>query len=172
MSMGEIDISWESLRRIVQDWAGTSAEPSEFEPLVGGCVNTTLLLKLTDGMRAVLKVSPYRVDRSFEREATQLALLKSIGLPVPQVYSWKIGSLDDPVSYLLMEFVEGTDFAQVKGRCTTEEYDDLQRHLAELTLTLHANTNARYMRIMEGGESFEKWPQFFRHVYDNILHES
>src|SRR5688572_23336652 len=128
MSIGEVDISWEALRRIVQDWAGSSAEPSEFEPLVGGCINTTLLLKLKDGTKTVLKVSPYRVDRSFEREATQLTLLKTLGIPVPEVYAWKIGSLDDPVSYLLMEFVEGADFAHAKSLCTPEDYDDLQRN--------------------------------------------
>ena len=171
MSMGEIDISWETLRRIVQDWAGTSAEPSEFVSLEGGCINTTLAITLKDGTRAVLKVSPYRVDRSFEREATQLTLLKTLGVPVPEVYGWKIGSLDDPISYLLMEFVEGTHFARAKSLCSPEEYDDLQRHLAELILTLHAKTNERYMRIMEGGETFERWPAFYRHIYDSILHE-
>ena len=172
MSIGEIDISWDSLRRIVQDWAGTSAELTEFEPLVGGCINTTLLLKLKDGTKAVLKVSPYRVDRAFEREATQLTLLRSLGIPVPKVYSWKIGSLDDPVSYLLIEFIEGTDFGQAKRLCTEEEYDHLQRHLAEIVLALHQNTNARYMRIMDGGESFDTWPKFYRYVYDPILIEA
>ena len=171
MSMGEIDISWEALRRIVQDWAGSSAEPSEFEPLVGGCINTTLLLKLKDGTKAVLKVSPYRVDRSFEREATQLTLLKTLGVPVPEIYAWKIGSLDDPISYLLMQFVESVDFAHARSLCTSEEYDDLQRDLAEIVLKLHDKTSERYMRIMEGGETFERWPAFYRHVYDSILHE-
>ena len=45
--MGEIDISWQALRRIVQEWAGTSAELSEFVPLHGGQINTTLELHLT-----------------------------------------------------------------------------------------------------------------------------
>jgi len=69
MSMGEIDISWEVLRRIVRDWAGESVEPQQFEPLHGGCINTTLALKLNDGRKFVLKISPHRVDRAYEREA-------------------------------------------------------------------------------------------------------
>src|SRR5690348_10416517 len=104
MSMGEIDISWQALRRIVQEWAGTSAELSEFVPLHGGQINTTLELHLKDGCKAVVKVSPHRVDKSYEREAYQLTLLKSFGIPVPEVYSWRIGSLDDPVSHLLIEY--------------------------------------------------------------------
>jgi fructosamine-3-kinase len=172
MSIGEVDISWDSLRRIVHNWAGTSAELTEFEPLVGGCINTTLLLKLKDGSKAVLKVNPYRVDRSYEREAAQLALLRSLDLPAPKVLSWKIGTLDDPISYLLIEFIEGIDFAHAKSRCTAAEYDDLQRHLAEIVLTLHARTNPQYMRIMKDGETFDTWCQFYRHVYDPILHEA
>src|SRR5688572_21288420 len=114
MSMGEIDIPWQSLRRIVQEWAGTATELSEFVPLHGGQINTTLELHLSDGRKIVAKISPHRVDRSYEREAYQLTLLKSLGLPVPEVYQWKIGSLDDPVSYLLIEWIDGVDLGAVK----------------------------------------------------------
>src|SRR5829696_6289356 len=107
MSMGEVDISWQSLRRIVQDWAGTATELSEFVPLHGGQNNTTLDLHLSDGRRVVIKVSPHRVDHAYEREAYQLTLLKSLGLPVPEVYRWKTGSLDDPFSYILIEYIDG-----------------------------------------------------------------
>jgi fructosamine-3-kinase len=172
MSIGASDISWDSLRRIVQDHAGASAELIEIEPLVGGCINTTLLLKLKDAGKLVCKVSPYRVDRSFEREATQLTLLKSLGVPVPEVYRWKIGTLDDPISYLLIEFVEGIDFAHAKSACSDEQYDDLQRHLADIVLALHDHTSERYMRIMEGGETFLSWPAFYHFVYDPIFRDA
>src|SRR3954470_11993240 len=81
MSNQEGDISWQVLRRIVQDWAGTSAELSEVSHLDGGSISTTLLLKTRDDARAVLKLSPYRVDRSYEPEAHDLNLLRSIGIP-------------------------------------------------------------------------------------------
>src|SRR3954463_10170487 len=66
MSNGEIDISWQALRRIVQEWAGTSVELVEFIPLHGGQINTTLELHLSDGKKVALKVSPHRVDRAYE----------------------------------------------------------------------------------------------------------
>jgi fructosamine-3-kinase len=174
MSMGEIDISWQALRRIVQDWAGTAAELSEFVPLHGGQINTTLELHLKGAAKpkAVIKVSQHRVDKSYEREAYQLTLLKSIGIPVPEVYAWKIGSLDDPVSYMLMEHIEGTDLGHAKQQCSAEEFDALQVELAELLSTVHDQTSEKYMRVMEGGEMFENWPKFYRHVYDAIWHEA
>jgi len=172
MSIGEVDISWQALRRIVQDWAGTSAELVEFIPLHGGQINTTLELHISDGRRVVLKVSPHRVDRSYEREAYQLTLLKNCGIPVPEVLTWRIGTLDDPFSYILLEFIEGVDLAEAKKRCTGEEFDALQCELADIVSAMHENTNQRYMRVMEGpGDSFEHWAKFYRSVYDSIWHE-
>ena len=170
--MGEVDISWQALRRIVQDWAGTATELKEFFPLHGGQINTTLELHLSDGRKVVIKVSPHRVDKSYEREAYQLNLLKSAGLPVPEVLTWKMGSLDDPFSYLLLEFVEGVDLAHAKQQATPEEFDVLQAELAEIVSVMHAHTNAKYMRVMEGGQTFDSWPAFYRSVYDAIWHEA
>src|SRR5437763_8725954 len=185
MSIGEVDISWQALRRIVQDWAGTSAELVEFVPLHGGQINTTLELHLGDGKKVVIKVSPHRVDRNYEREAYQLTLLKDCGIPVPEVCCWKIGSLDDPFSYILMEFVEGVNLGEAKKLCSPEEFDALQAELADIVASMHDNTNQRYMRVMEaggsgagsgsagngGGDAFDHWPAFYRSVYDPIWHE-
>src|SRR3954447_25504283 len=132
MSIHESDISWQVLRQIVQDWAGTSAELAEVKPLDGGMINTTLCLTLGDGQRAVLKISPHRVNRDYEREVHQLNLLRSMGIPTPEVYRLDIGSLDDPRSYILMEYIDACDLAEAKHRCTMSEFDDLQVHLAEI----------------------------------------
>ena len=172
MSIGEIDISWQALRRIVQEWAGTSAELSECIPLHGGQINTTLELHLSDQTKVVAKISPHRVDRAYEREAYQLTLLKSLGLPVPQVYQWRIGSLDDPVSYLLIEHIEGINLGEAKKEASAEEFDALQHELAEVVAAMHSNVNDKYMRVMEGGESFDNWVAFYRSVYDPIWHEA
>src|SRR2546421_6186244 len=99
MALHESDISWQLLRRIVHDWAGNSAELADVKPLTGGCISDTLALHIKDGARAVLKISTHRVDRSYLDEAEQLRLLKKIGVPVPEVYACKLGTLDDPHSY-------------------------------------------------------------------------
>jgi fructosamine-3-kinase len=169
----EIDISWQVLRRIVQDWVGTSAELDEVKPLVGGCVNTTLALSTRGGERAVLKITPHRVNLQHEQEAYQLNLLRTIGLPVPEVYIWKIGTLDDPNSYLLMEYIEGVNLHTARQSCSAQEYDHLQEHLAEIVLTLHGQTATKYMRL-GGGHStqFDRWTDFYHAVYDTIWEET
>jgi fructosamine-3-kinase len=164
------DISWLELRRIVQEWTGTSAELAEVKPLHGGCINTTLHLVCKDGEQAVLKISPHRVDRNYQREAYQLNLLRELGLPVPQVYVCKVGTLDDPHSYLLMEFMPGVDLASAKKQCSSEEFDELQMHLAELLVELHSNVSHAYRRVTGEDESpeFNSWAEFYHHIYDPI----
>ena len=173
MSVHGTDISWHMLRRIVHDWVGTAAELTEVEPLAGGCINTTLALTTSTGDRAVLKVSPHRVDRTYVQEAYQLNVLRTIGLPAPVVYSCKVGTLDEPFSYLLMEFINGVDLAEARNRCTPEQYDHLQMHLADLMQTLHAQTHSHYTRVTDGErQEFDDWPKFYHQVYDGIWHEA
>lgn len=169
----ELDISWQTLRRIAQDWGGESAELSEVKPLDGGAINTTIALTLADGRKAVSKISAHRVDRSYLNEAHQLSMLAQAGLPVPKVYATKLGSLDDPFSYILMEFVEGINLNQAKRTCTDTEYDSLQVHLAELLLSLHEKTAETYGRVQiePAPQTFGNWPQFFRHIFDPICAE-
>jgi fructosamine-3-kinase len=166
------DISWHVLRRIVQDWAGSSSDLAEVKPLDGGSVSTTLGLSTTGGDRAVLKITPHRVDRSYADEAAQLDLLRQVGVPVPRVYAAVIGDLDHPFSYILMEFVEGVDLSAVKGCCTGEEFDAVQAELAEVVLKLHSHMSTHYMRVVhDEPKKFDSWAKCYRDIYDAIWHE-
>lgn len=169
MTPHEVEVSWQDLRQIARDWAGSSAELDEVTPMAGGAINTTLCLHTKDNQRAVLKITPHRVDRSYEDEVLQLKLLREAGVPVPQVYLCKIGSLENPFSYLLMEFVEGVDLAAARERCTAEEFDQLQTHLAELVLRLHAQTSSHYQRVTAAeSRRYEKWHECYHDIFDSI----
>lgn len=169
MSLQENEISWQVLRRIVHDWAGSAAELAEVKPLTGGHINSTLGLITSSGDRAVLKVSPHRVNRELVREAHQLELLRELGLPVPEVYGVHLATLEMPDSFLLMEHVEGITLAEAKVQCSTEAQDQLQRHLADLVLTIHSQQGPAYFRhTPTDSPKFETWPAFYRHVYDPI----
>jgi len=171
--MAESDISWQVLRRIVRDWVGTSAELKEVKPLVGGCINTTLRLTTQAGDRAVIKISPHRVNRHYVTEAHQLEVLQRIGIPTPRVYALNLASLDNPDSYLLMEFVDGVTLAEARKLCSPEEFDQLQMHLAEIVLRMHEHSAELYSRVTnEPDKTYESWPEFYRDVYDQIWSEA
>jgi fructosamine-3-kinase len=141
-------------------------------PLVGGCVNTTLCLTTAAGDKAVLKITSFRIDRSYADEELQLALLRDAGVPVPRVYRTRIGSLDEPFSYLLMELMPGVDLAEAKTRCDPSAFAALQEELAGLVLMLHARTAERYSRVCSSvTPAFDSWPALYRDIYDPICQE-
>ena len=157
------------MREIVRDWAGSAAELEEVTPLAGGCINNTLCLRTKDNQRAVLKITPHRVDLAYADEAHQLSILRDVGVPVPQVFVCKIGDLDNPFSYLLMEFVEGVNLSAARSACSAEEFDRLQGHLAELVLLMHERRSPHYMRVTAAEpRRFESWPDCYRELFEKI----
>ncbi len=167
----EMDISWQVLRGIARRWGGEHAELAEATPLHGGCINTTIALTLADHRRAVLKITAHRVDRSYVNEAAQLRMMGRIGLPVPGVLDVRIGSLEEPFSYLLMEYVDGVNLNDARRHCSPAQYDQIQCHLAELLLRLHDNTCERYRRVHGDCPGFDTWHSFYREVFDPIWGE-
>ncbi len=167
------EISWDVLRLIVRNWLGSAAELAEVRPLHGGSINTALALTTAAGDRAALKITAHRVNRAIEDEAYQLNLLANLGLPVPRVYACQVGSLDLPYSYLLMQFVDGVTFADAKQACSSDQYDQLQCHLAELLLKLHDNTADHYARVTaQDPVQHKSWPTFFHDIYDPLWAEA
>lgn len=173
MSHDAGEVSWQTLRRIVHRWSGDKAELEAVSALDGGSISTTLMLLTRAGDRAVLKVSPHRVDPSYIREAEQLKLLRSIGAPAPRVFECHVGSLDSPDSYLLIEHMNGVNLHDAKDEAPPEQFDRLQEQLADVVLTMHGQTAPEYARIGEPTDSNhgKNWPAFFRGLYDTIWHE-
>jgi fructosamine-3-kinase len=173
MSTGAADISWQLFRDIVRDWAGGDAELEEVKPLAGGFVNTTVCLTCKNGLRCVLKITPHRIDRSYEDEAAQLALLRTAGVPVPDVHRCLTGTLDHPYSYLLLEYVDGVDLAEAKRRALPEPYDALQAELAEFVRSLHSQTAASYGKVSATGDPkrYDGWTACYRDWFEPIWHE-
>jgi len=166
------DISWQVMRQIVRRWAGPACDVAEVTPLFGGCISTALALTLDTGRKVVLKISAHRVDRAYADEAVQLALLRNAGVPVPEVYDCHTGTLDEPFSYILMEFVEGVDLAAARLACTPEQFEAMQEELAAIVLKLHEQTGQNYMRVTSNGaRQFDAWPACYREIYDPIWRE-
>jgi fructosamine-3-kinase len=174
MSHDAGEVSWQTLRRIVHEWAGDRAEIEEVASMDGGSISTTLRIVTKSGDKAVLKLSPHRIDRSYEREARQLDLLRSIGIPTPRVFGKHIGTLDQPDSYLLIEYLPGINLHDAKLAASPEEFDRLQEQLAEHVLAIHSHTAEHYGKVDEPAAAKANgatWPVFYRSLYEEIWHE-
>jgi fructosamine-3-kinase len=164
------DVSWKMVEQVVRDWLGPSAHLSELCFLAGGMVNTTVRVKTDCGRRAVLKISPHRVNHAHEREARELALLEEIGVPVPRVLATKTASIEYAHSYLLIDFIDGMTLRDAQPLCSEEQWGRLQAELAEMALKIHAQRGDLYGRFE--GLTFTDWPAFYRSLVDPIWMEA
>jgi fructosamine-3-kinase len=88
------------------------------------------------------------------------------------VYACKVGSLDDPHSFLLMEHMPGIPVAQARESLTEDEFHHIEMHLADIVLSLHARTSSTYKKVSDGWEhGTNSYPEFFHSIYDPILHD-
>jgi fructosamine-3-kinase len=105
-----------------------------------------------------------------EVEAFQLDLLRGLGIPVPRVYQCHVASLDNPNSYLLMEYVDGITLSEAKKKLTSEEFDGLEQELADLTAALHQQTREQYGKVdASGNHQTADWPGFYRSLHDQAV---
>lgn len=169
MSLSD-DVSWPVLRRIVNEWLGESVELSGVRSLHGGSMSTTLLLQLAGRDPVVLKIAPHMVVQQYQHEAYQLNMLRDLGLPCPEVYACKLGDLEDPNSYLLMQRMPGESLATVRPRLSEDELNHIEMHLAEIVLQLHGQSGMLYRKVGDGGEDGTRdFARFFHGVYDPIV---
>lgn len=171
MSLTE-DISWPLLQRIAKEWLGESIELTGVKSLHGGSMSKTLRLQIKGRRPVVLKIAPHMVVHQYEHEAYQLNLLRDWGIPAPEVYACRVGTLDEPHSYLLMELMPGVPLGDVRDKLSDDEQRHLQMHLADIVLSLHGRSSNSYRRVANGGEDGTRdYATFFHSIYDPILND-
>ena len=164
------DIPWEPLRQIVKSWAGVSAEPESLVGLEGGSIHTVVLVTCRGGHRAVLKMSPHRVDLTYAAQRADLELLREVGLPVPRVWACETATLDSPHSYLLMEYMPGTSLADARTKFSPEQSESVQTHLADLVAQLHARTGDHFRpSAADTKKTFADWSTCFADAQSPML---
>jgi fructosamine-3-kinase len=95
-------------------------------------------------------------------------------VPTPQVFRTQVGSLDHPDSYILMEFIPGTDLSHARRQCSAEQYNHLQAELGDLVALIHNQTASLYQRHLISRQEIpcQDWPTFFRDIYDRIWYDA
>ncbi|HQY89119.1 MAG TPA: fructosamine kinase family protein, partial [Tepidisphaeraceae bacterium] len=149
---------------------GQNARLVEMCLLTGGIINNTVSIKLADGRAAVMKVTDHRVNHDHLREARQLQLLASFGIPVPSIYAVETASLEQPHSFVLMEKIEGYSLRELRGKLTPDQLDRIEHELAEIVMKLHDHTAEAYGKFEE--KQYKDWPSFYASLVDPVVGEA
>ncbi|TBU29340.1 protein kinase subdomain-containing protein PKL/CAK/Fmp29 [Dichomitus squalens] len=103
--------------------------------LAEGGFNRTFLITMRDGFQMVARI-PYPAtvpkDLAVASEAATMALLRSSGLPVPEVYGYSpVPDNAAETEYIFMEFVKGTTLSDVWFDLEEEEIVPVMRQVVE-----------------------------------------
>ena len=67
----------------------------------------------------------------------------------------------------------GIDMNAAKQQCSAEQFEEIQKSLAEIVCALHEQTGPAYGRLIPNGiKTCDGWPPFFREVYEPTWSET
>jgi len=119
----------ESVNRSLDDIVG-------LEKLAEGGFNRTFLITMRCGFRMVARIPyPATVPKYFAvaSEVATMALLRSFGLPIPDVYGYSPAPNNAAgTEYIFMEFVQGTNLGDIWFDLGEREIISISRQLAKL----------------------------------------
>jgi fructosamine-3-kinase len=111
-----------SIRPVIKDIFGASAEVKSFTPVSGGSISGSYFAEINNGKSLFIKKNRVSPENLFKCERNGLAALKSSGARVPEVYKVFI---DAGHQYIVMQYIERT------SQSKSSDYN-FGRELAEL----------------------------------------
>ena len=121
------------------------------EKLAEGGFNRTFLITMRCGFRMVARIPyPATIPKYFAvaSEVATMALLRSFGLPIPEVYGYSPAPDNAAgTEYIFMEFVQGTNLSDIFFNLGEEDILSISRQLAELEWLEEAFTTLKTWRI-------------------------
>lgn len=147
-----------------------------------GHVHSLRLLTLSNGVRLLLKGSPFpgtpllRQERYFlETEARFLALLGQSANPcIPQLYHFDpLGRLLGS-AYLIRQYVKGTSLSEMENQLTARQRNDIDRHLGFLASTIGQNVAPGFGSLQQvaTGAGRRSWRESFCALFESVLRDA
>lgn len=131
----EFDVD-ELCRLASQSVGRTSQDIHTFVKLAEGGFNRTFLITMHDGFEMVARI-PYLITvpkfYAIASEVATMRMLRSSGLPVPEVYDYSPSSDNAAkTEYIVMEFMKGTKLSDVWQELEEPEITSVLRQLVQL----------------------------------------
>jgi hypothetical protein len=153
------DFNVDGLRRLAAESVDRSPDDIvDLKKLAEGGFNRTFLITMRGGFQMVARIPyPITVPKYFAvaSEVATMALLRSSGLPIPEVYGYSpVPDNAAETEYIFMEFVEGTSLSDIWFDLGEGDIISISRQLAELeskmmSITFPAGGSLYYTKDLE-----------------------
>ena len=167
-----------SIRWLVQDTLQSSRlEVNSIED-IRGHLHGVCKLRLSNGSRLVLKLSPspntvlLRHERSFlESEAIILSLLKKSSLPVPRMLRYDPRSVHLGSPFLLSTHMPGVLYADTLAHLTRTERRHIELQLRSLKSSISQHTSSTFgpAALVASNRGFSSWREAFKWMFESIM---
>ncbi|KAJ5132850.1 Aminoglycoside phosphotransferase [Penicillium atrosanguineum] len=147
-----------------------------------GHVHSLRLLTLSNGVRLLLKGSPFpgtpllRQERHLlETEARFLALLGQSANPcIPQLYHYNPQGRVLGSSYLIRHYVKGTALSEMESQVTARQRNDIDSHLGFLSSTIGQNVAPAFGTLQQvaAGAGKRSWRESFCVLFEGVLRDA
>lgn len=142
---------------------------------LGGHLHHIKFVKLSNGSRFVLKISPLanvellRHERHcLNSEAITLSLLAKSRLPIPQVLKFEPRSADLGSPFLLMTHLPGIRYSTVRQYLTRSERSSIDRQLRSLASIIGQHASLSFGPVSLG-KGYKSWRKAFFEMLESIL---
>ncbi|WEK53676.1 MAG: aminoglycoside phosphotransferase family protein [Candidatus Cohnella colombiensis] len=171
-------ISHQQLQEVVLYHFGQSLR--EFIELADGWANSAYLLTLEDDRVVVLKASP-RADvkrmrcelNTMQTEVEVMRLLADVeDFPIPRIYAYDDSLQLLPVTYFIMECLEGQPYSKLKESLSKDDQDYIERQLGYYNRQINEVTGTYFGAVVDDGSTrSSSWRECFRKMIFGVLQD-
>ncbi len=179
-SITKTRISEIKLREITKQAFGNSALIEEIKELTDGFFNSAYLLKLSNGFKTVLKVSPQKAIRVMRYEhnimETEVKVLNKIAaletVPVPKIlyYDRSLSAIDS--EFYFMEFIEGIPLNKHRDQITQEQYDKISTDAGAYFNQIKELETGYFGYISQPDKRFDTWGKAFSFMIKELIDDA
>lgn len=167
-----------TIRWMVQDTLQSSRLELNNMEDVRGHLHGICKLRLSNGSRLVLKLSPspstvlLRHERYFlESEATILSFLKKSSLPIPRILRYDPSSIHLGSPFLLSTHVPGISYADALPHLTKSECRNIELQLRSLNSNISQYISPTFgpAALVASNKGFSTWRESFKSMLESMM---
>jgi aminoglycoside phosphotransferase (APT) family kinase protein len=159
---------------------GNSVFPEQISELTDGFFNATWMLKLSNGMKTVLKVSPSRgiTVMRYEKNImdTEVHILNEVcalkSVPVPKVLYYDRSYDNADGAFFFMEFVEGLPLSKARSGLSEKHYKEINAEAGRYAKQIRRIEGRYFGYISQEDKRFASWGDAFFSMMTDLLDDA
>lgn len=147
--------------------------------LKGGTTSLVYLIETVNSKKYVMKIEKTNDDNllSIEKntiwwEAKMLKLMEQISIPAPKIVNYQEKNSQNMYSYILMNYIEGTNYSKLKKECSNEEKKYIETRVGEICSKISSISESCFFLPFSPNQVFNNNYEFVLYLFNSILNDA